>query len=98
MCKTFFFSILGVTFLKLLRFVKTLTMPLLTVNNSFKVNKAKKEQPVFPLTLPKLIFNDYRYLKFLFAIFGVLAETRVFFPWSNQRSPHVFFCLVWLMF
>ena len=53
---------------------------------------------VFPLTLPKLIFNDYRYLKFLFAIFGVLAETQVFFPWSNQRSPHVFFCLVWLMF
>lgn len=87
MCKTFFFSVLGVTFLKLLHFVKTLTMPLLTVN------KAKKEQPVFPLTLPKMIFNDYRYLKFLFAIFGVLAETQVFFL-GLIKGAHMYF-FVW---
>lgn len=70
-------------------------MPLLTVINFFRVNKAKKEQPVavFPLTLQKIMFNAYRYLKFLFAIFGVLAETQVFFPWFSQRGQ-MYFC-VW---
>lgn len=45
MCKTFVFQ-----FWKShsLHFVKTLTMPLLTINNSFKINKATKNNLCFP--------------------------------------------------
>lgn len=45
MCKTIVFQ-----FWKShsLHFVKTLTMPLLTINNSFKINKATKSNLCFP--------------------------------------------------